>query len=52
MQSEIKSMKIGKQSGTTYCFGFKDFKHNFRPQKTKMTNKVLRKKSQCCFQVK
>ena len=47
MQSEIKSMKIGKQSGTMYCFGFKDFKHNFRPQKTKMTNKVLRKKSHC-----
>ena len=41
-QSEIKPIKIGKRPGTTYCFGCKDFTHNFRPQEVKMTNKVLR----------
>ena len=46
-QSEIKPMKIGKRAGTTYCFGCKDFTHNFRPQEIKMTNKVLREKSSC-----
>ena len=43
-QSKIKLIKIGKISGTTYCFGCKDFTHNFRPQEVKMTNKVLREK--------
>ena len=46
-QSEIKPIKIGKRPGTTYCFGCKDFTHNFRPQEVKMTNKVLREKSHC-----
>ena len=40
-------MKIGKQSGTAYCFGCKDYTKNFRPQKVKMINKVLREKSHC-----
>ena len=40
-QSEIKPIKIGKRPGITYCFGCKDFTHNFRPQEVKMTNKVL-----------
>ena len=44
-QSEIKLIKLGKQHGTTYCLGCKDFTHNFKPQKVKMTNKVLREKS-------
>ena len=44
-QSRIKTTKIGKQSGTTHCFGCKDFTHNFRPQEVKMTNKILREKS-------
>ena len=44
-KSEIKPLKIGKQSGTTYCFGCKDYTKNFRPQEVKMTNKVLREKS-------
>ena len=44
-QSEIKPIKIGKRSGATYCFGCKDFTHNFRLQEIKMTNKVLREKS-------
>ena len=43
-QSEIKLIKIGTRLRTTYCFGgCKDFTHNFRPQKVKMTNKGLRK---------
>ena len=46
-QSKIKPIKIGKQLGATYCLGCKDYTHNFRPEKVKMTNKVLREKS-CC----
>ena len=46
-QSKIKPIKIGKQSGTTNCFGYKDYAKNFRPQKVKMKNKVLRGKSHC-----
>ena len=42
----MKPIKIGKQSGTTYCFGCKDYTQNFRPQEVKMTKKVLREKSQ------
>ena len=44
-QSKIKPIKIGKQSGTTYCFGCKDHMQNFRPEKVKITNKVTREKS-------
>ena len=46
-KSEIKPIKIGKQSGTRYCFGCKDYTQNFRPEKLKTTNKVLREKSHC-----
>ena len=46
-QSKIKPIKIGKQSGTTYSFGCEDYKKTFRPEKLKMINKVLRKKSHC-----
>ena len=45
--SNIKPIKIGKQHGTTYCFACKDYKKKFRPEKVKMTNKVLREKSHC-----
>ena len=31
----------------TYCFMCKDFTYNSRPQEGKMTNKVLREKSNC-----
>ena len=41
-KSEIKPLKMGKRPGTTYCFRYKDFSHNFRPQEVKMTNNVLR----------
>ena len=47
IQSEIKPIKIGKRHETTYCFGCKDYTHNFRPEKVKMTNKLLREKSHC-----
>ena len=43
-QSKIKPIIVGKQSGTTYCFGCKDYTKNFRPEKVKMINKVLREK--------
>ena len=46
-QSKIKPIKIGKQSGTTYCFGCKDYRKNFRPQEVKMTSKVLEEKHNC-----
>ena len=40
-------MKTGKKSGTTYCLGCKDYTDNFKPQEVKMTNRVLREKSNC-----
>ena len=46
-QSKVKLRTIGKQPGTTYCFGCKDYTKNFRPEKIKMTNKILREKSSC-----
>ena len=46
-KSKIKPIKIGKQSGTTYCSRCKDYTKNLRPQEVKMTNKVLREKSHC-----
>ena len=48
-QSKIKPIKIGKQSGTTYCFECKDYTKNFRPQEVKMISKVLTEKSHCIF---
>ena len=46
-QSKIRAIKIGKQPGTTYSLGCKDYTQNFRPEKVKVTNKVLREKSHC-----
>ena len=46
-KSEIKPIKIGKQSGTTYSCGCQDYTKNFRPQEVKMTSKILREKSHC-----
>ena len=46
-QSKIKPIKTRKELGTTYYLGCKDFTHNFSPQEVKMTNKVLREKSNC-----
>ena len=45
IKSKIKPIKTGKELGTTYCLGCKDFTNSFRPQEVKMTNKVLREKS-------
>ena len=44
-QSKIEPIKPGKEIRTTYCLGCKDYTHNFKPQELKMTNKVLREKS-------
>ena len=46
-QSNLRPIKIGKYSGTTYCFGCKDYTKNFRPEKVKMINRALREKSHC-----
>ena len=44
-QSKIKPIKTGQKFGTTYCLGYKDYTHNFKPQEVKMTNNVVREKS-------
>ena len=36
-----------EKPGATYCLGWKDFTHDFRPQEVKMINEVLREKSNC-----
>ena len=46
-RSKIKPIKTGKINCTTYCLGCKDYTDNFKPQEIKMTNKVLREKSNC-----
>ena len=46
-KSKTKPINIGKQPETTYCLVCKDYTQNFRPEKVKMTNKVLREKSHC-----
>ena len=45
IQSKIKPIKTRKELGTTYCLGLQDYTHRFNPQEVKMTNKVLREKS-------
>ena len=44
-----KTNKAWKKPGTTYCFGCKEYTDNFKPQKVKMTNKVLTEKSNCAI---
>ena len=39
-----KTKKDWEKTGTTHCLGCKDCTDNFKPQKIKMTNKVLREK--------
>ena len=46
-QSKIKPIKTGKEIGTTYCLGCKDYTDDFKPREVKKTNKVLREKSNC-----
>ena len=36
-QSKIKLIKTGKELGTTYCLGCKNYTHNFKPREVKMT---------------
>ena len=43
--SKIKLRKTGKEIGGTYCLGCKDYTNKFKPQEVKMTNKVLKEKS-------
>ena len=43
-KSKIKPIKMGKQSGTTYCFGCKDYTKKFRPQEVKMIKKSTQRK--------
>ena len=45
--SDLKPIKTGKQPETTYCFGFKSYTKNFKPEKVKMKYKVVREKSHC-----
>ena len=46
-QSNLRPIRIGKQPGTIYCFGCKDYTKNCRPEKAKVTNTILREKSNC-----
>ena len=48
-QSKIKPIKTGKEIGAMYFLMCKDYTHNFEPQEVKMTDKVLREKSNCIF---
>ena len=47
--SKTKPIKIGKQPETTYSLWCKDYTQNFRPEKVKMTNKVLREELTVLF---
>ena len=47
IQTKIKPIKRGKKPGTTYCLGCKNYTNNFKPQEMKMTDKVLKEKSNC-----
>ena len=37
-QSKINPIKTGKEIGTTYCLGCKDYTDNFKTQEITMTN--------------
>ena len=45
VRSKIKPIKTRKELRTTYCLECKDYTDNFKPHEIKMTNKVLREKS-------
>ena len=40
-QSDLKPIKIGKQPGTRYCFGCKDYTKSFRPEKYLEKNLIV-----------
>ena len=44
---KIKPIKTEKEIGATYFLGCKDYTNNFQPEEVKMTNKVLKEKSNC-----
>ena len=37
MRSKIKLIKTGKELGTMYCLGYKDYTDKFKPQEIKMS---------------
>ena len=39
-QSKIKPIKTGKEIGTTYCFRYKDFTHNFKLREKSTWRKI------------
>ena len=45
-RSKIKLIKTGSKIGTIHCLRCKDYT-DFKAQEVKMTNKVLREKSNC-----
>ena len=47
IQSRIKTRKTGKEIETTYCLGWKDYTHNFKPQEVKI--KCLKKNQTVLF---
>ena len=47
IRSKINPVKTGKQSETTFCLGCEGYTQNYRPEKLKMINKVLREKFHC-----
>ena len=49
IQPEINPLKTGKNIGTTFCLGCKDYTDNFNSQEVKMTNKVLRENQTVLF---
>ena len=44
---EIKPKNLEKKIGTAYCLRCKDYTNDFKSQEVKMTNEVLREKSNC-----
>ena len=44
-QKNTARLKLEKEPETTYCLRCKGYTNNFKPQEVKMTNKVLREKS-------
>ena len=48
-QSKIGPIKNGKEIGTTYCLGCKDYTDNFKPQEVKMANRVFRENETVLF---
>ena len=46
---ENRTNKNGKEVGTRYCLGCKDYTDNFKPQEVKMANRVFRENETVLF---